>query len=638
MKLYLKVGFLVAWLIILNASAGLQAQQRTQDRRFERGMTEVRELLNRYNYSQAASSLEIITRRYPQEVAPWLLFVRLARESGNDTLLEQSLCKVISMDSAGYPELILELSGYRFSQGSYRESKRLFDSYRELARSDSMSGRLANYLAHSIPFALDQMNRADTSKTIQSGFPDHINTIHDEYFPSITIDGQTLVFTRQIKGEKEGIREELWVSQKKDSDWTLPEKLPYPINQGLRNGTQTLRYDGRLMIFTSCSRPDSKGGCDLYVSHKKGDIWDEPVNLGYPVNTRYWESTPALSPDGRILVFSSNRPGGQGGADLWISKRSESGSWTEPVNAGPEVNTPGDELAPMVSMEGKSLFFVSDGHPGMGQLDLFVADYKGGLVSGPVINLGFPVNTHFNEFGLALLPGTDGAVISSDRSQVGGRDLFIITMPSDHRLPVLRIIRGSVRDAISGKPLAASVDLIAENGNWKSTIDSDPFNGSFMAGVPMDDHALLAISKPGYLFYSSFLVKGSGLQDLSGIEIELEPFRPGLVKVLRNIFFDYDSDVILPASIPELEQVLNLMVQNPEIRIEISGHTDSRGSDEYNLDLSLRRAEAVRDYLISRGIQKERLQTDGKGASKPLTDGNDEESLALNRRTELRVL
>lgn len=268
----------------------------------------------------------------------------------------------------------------------------------------------------------------------------NVNSEADEYLPSLTADYRTLVFTRRVPRRSTTRRdlpqeEDFYISfyDTMELDWGPAQRMPEPLNSNANEGAQTISHDGRVIIFTACGRNEEPTGCDLYFSVRQGELWGKPRNLGSPVNSVYWESFPSLSIDGYTLYFASNRSGGYGGTDIWYCTLEE-GRWSEPINLGPEVNTSGNETAPYIHFDNRTLYFASDGHVGMGGIDLFLAKRQDDNTWGGITNLGYPINTADEENNLIVAPDGRTAIFSSNRPDgYGGQDLYSFIMPLQTR-------------------------------------------------------------------------------------------------------------------------------------------------------------------------------------------------------------
>ena len=289
--------------------------------------------------------------------------------------------------------------------------------------------------------ALEQYDKAIEHYDHASTLLPNVNTEDDEYLPALTADYRMLVFTRRVPRnpltdiglDKE---EDFYWSDydTMELDWGPAHRMPEPLNSHGNEGAQTISHDGRVVIFTACGRSEKEhSGCDIYMSVRQGGRWGQPRNLGAPVNSVYWESFPSLSIDGYTLYFASNRPGGYGGTDIWCCTL-EDGLWSEPRNLGPSINTRGNETAPYIHFDDKTLYFASDGHTGMGGMDLFCAKRLSDSTWGEVKNLGYPINTVGEENNLIVAPDGRTAIFSSDRfGGYGRQDLYSFVMPAPVR-------------------------------------------------------------------------------------------------------------------------------------------------------------------------------------------------------------
>ncbi len=605
-------------------------------------MNQLRRLINDMEYAKAGALAQKITKRYPQWSEGWMATAEIALETGQLEVCEKATERVLKLDSMGYPAAYRWLAERKFNLGSYREALSLYNRYKSLQVPPGSTNHEDSLLVESLRYSLKEMKKENV--TFPEKLPEIISSNEDDYFPSLTADGSQLVFTRMVKkkanSDTNSTNENLIQAEWRNQSFLNVKVLPGPITTLNNEGTQALRQDGRVMIFTACNRPDTKGGCDLYLSGKTGDSWSSPINLGYPVNTRYWESTPCLSTDNRVLLFASNRPGGLGGMDIWMSNRLADGSWSQPQNLGRPVNTPGDEMSPQFGSNPSDLCFASNGHIGLGGFDLYMTGKNSGDEWTQPVNLGFPVNTHANEDGIAI-SGLHGiAIIASDRDQTTGKDLYLTKWEKrDDGLSSLIVLKGLVQDRKTRQPLAASIVIHASGDHRSSQVDSDPVSGSFLLGIPRFETYRLTAVLSGYMPYSEYIVTQE--HEVEGTitkELLLEPVTEGSVVVLQNIFFRVDSFELLPESEGDLSDLLGFIQENPGLKFEICGHTDSTGTSSYNEILSQKRAESVRNYLINRGTPPAKIIAKGYGSSQPLAENLTERGRAANRRTELRVI
>ena len=472
----------------------------------------------------------------------------------------------------------------------------------------------------------------------------NINSNFDEYWPSISVDKNTLVFTRLIKEAPKFPQEDFYISVKDSAGWSLAKPLT-EINTNQNEGAQNLSADGKMLFFTACSKFDGKGSCDIYFSRMENGKWSRPKNAGEPVNTRFWESQPSLSSDYRFLYFSSNRPGGKGNKDIWrapVIGVNADGSfiWGEPENLSDSINTPGNEISPFIHANNKQLYFASDYHTGMGKHDLFVSEFQENGKFSFAKNLGYPVNTYENEQGLTISADGLDAFYASGKNNKTGLDIYRFTLPETVRPNPVSFVKARVLDSQSKKPLKSLVELvdILEDKINPRTFYTDE-NGELFICLPTGTKYAFNISAPGYLFYSQAF-------DLSEIRtvynpyyltIELSKIELGTEMNLYNIYFDTNSFELLPESEPELKKLSGFMQNNNSIVVQIQGHTDNVGNETHNQILSENRAKAVYSYLLNQGINKERLSFKGFGESKPVAGNDSEDGRKLNRRTTILI-
>lgn len=473
-------------------------------------------------------------------------------------------------------------------------------------------------------------NRADVQIT-----PLGINSSDDDFAPVVLRGGQTIVFTSARSGEQR-----LWRSERTSSGWDLPGEMVPALENTSQAGTAALTPDGSFMIFAAYEwdGPDSLRGygrTDLYSAELAGGVWTNIRNLGPEVNSSYWDSQPTLSVDGRTIFFASDRPGGRGGTDIYTSTRTASG-WTRPVNLGDPVNTQFDEMTPSIAPDSKSLFFSSTGHGGAGGFDLFVA--KGGSLRGTgwnqIENMGTPINSGGNEHYFISIPNSQNSYFASDR----GGDLDIYTaVPNPFPPEALVTVSGVVRDRADRTPIAADITVTdLSSGEVVANYRTDGQTGNYYVVLARGRRYSITATAPDYIFYSdeySVPPTAQG-QDLKR-DIDLSRLGQGTTRLL--VFFDFDKADLKNESKPDLSRAIEFLRQNPNIRVEIAGHTDSVGNESYNKKLSQSRSESVRQYLVQGGIDAGRMIAKGYGEEQPIADNGTEEGRARNRRVEMRV-
>lgn len=473
-----------------------------------------------------------------------------------------------------------------------------------------------------------------------------INSRYDEYWPSLTIDGNTLVFTRLMPtGVNSQLKQEdFYISYSDSTGWQEARPVE-EINTYLNEGAQTISADGTLLFFTLCNHPEGFGSCDIWFSKLINGSWTKPRNAGSPLNTSAWEGQPSLSSFGDVLYFSSNRPGGKGNKDIWsieLKGWRPDGLplWGTPVNLGDSINTPGEEISPFIHHNGRDLFFSSDFWPGFGGLDLFRSYRKPDGTWTTAQNLGYPVNTPGNEQGLVIDRTGTTAFMSSNRVPEYGMDIYTFELDPKLRPDPVTYIRGRVLNGKTGEPVSAEIGLIGlEKGILTETRLKADQQGWFTLTLPVGGGYAFHVNHPGFLFYSENFKVEPALEVHLPLyrTIELIPLEIGSQTHLYNVFFETGSFELLPDSEPELNTLIDFLQQNPALKIEVQGHTDNVGSESYNRILSENRALTVVRYLEDKGITSDRLASKGYGFSVPLDTNETETGRAKNRRTTVEI-
>ncbi len=487
-----------------------------------------------------------------------------------------------------------------------------------------------------------------------------INTTNAEYLPCITADNSQLIYTKRIGGQ-----EDLYVSEKINGDWGMG--LPIDdINNPISNeGGQSISADGKFLVFVRCETKASYGSCDLFYSELKKGRWTRPRNMGENVNSTSWDSQPSVSANGNILYFTSNRPGGRGGRDLWVSYRKKNGGWIKAINLGAPINTKGNEQSPFIHPDDQTLYFMSNALPGMGGDDLYFSK-KTGKKWGAPKNLGYPINTEGNEGALVIsLDGktgyftsdrkydpNDGVSSFQDAPRGKETDIYYFAIDPSIRPEPVNYLRAIVTDITDGKRLQADVEFSNLTTNKIFLYSKTDSKGEFLVCLPSGKNYGLNCNKKGYLFYSDNfnLIATTNVDEPYVLEIKLTPI--GLEKtqkvdqpmekakpiVLKNVFFDTGSAELLPTSFVELDHLVDLLNEHIALKIQLNGHTDNVGSDADNMKLSSDRAQSVKEYLIKKGILPVRLVSKGFGETVPVDTNDTDAGRANNRRTEFMIL
>lgn len=509
-----------------------------------------------------------------------------------------------------------------------------FLNYPKLNERSIKSGqyRKKNYV-FAIAYAAQHANSNYAFTPINLG--DSVNTVRSEYYPSVTVTDSLLVFTRI--GEHG--REDFIESRMHKKGFGESKLINGDINLETNKGALSVSQDGEWMVFAAELSGQAHRSFDIYISYYTPDGWSEPQNVGPNINTDFYESGPTLSPDKRALYFCSNRPGGYGGRDLYVSYRQANGKWGPAMNMGPDINSAGDEQAPFIHADNQTLYYTSDGLPGYGNSDLFVIRKGSNGEWGAPENLGYPINTIENEGSLAVSADGLTAYYASDRSDSrGGLDLYKFELRSDIRPNRTLYVKGKVIDKKTNKTLPSSVELTDNTSNQVLMKVLTDEVGEYFITLPTGKDYTFTVNRKGYLFYSEqYELSKKEADSVYKKDIYLQPVELNAVFTFNNIQFANNVYRLPSAGQIELDKLLQVLIENPSLKVAISGHTDTIGKAEDNLKLSTNRASSIVDYLVSKGIAINRLSFTGYGANQPVADNHTEEGRAKNRRTTFTV-
>jgi outer membrane protein OmpA-like peptidoglycan-associated protein len=487
-----------------------------------------------------------------------------------------------------------------------------------------------------------------------------VNTNFSEYYPTITVDGNTMLFTRRLvefQGENKREQEDFYVTRQIDKAWSRSYPMPKNVNTPYNEGAPSISPDGKKLIFVACTdesgvdygaNRQGKGSCDLFVTEQIGKLWSNPVNLPGKVNSTHWETQPSLSADGKTLYFIRGLRSREGkrDSDIYVARLLADGTWGVAEPLPPHINSNQNEESVLIHPDGKTLYFASRGHIGMGGSDLYVSrmDAKGNW--GLPQNLGYPINTLSDENSLMVSPEGDIAYFASDRpGGFGLMDIYYFELPKEDQPIKTLYFDGFVFDAKTKKSLGASFQLT--NLSTEQVViqsKADASDGTFMVPLPINTDYAIEVTFPGYLPYSlNFNMTLKENEQSYHLQIPLNPENSSTENVLSNVFFDLNQAKLRPESIVELTSFANYLKAHPNLKIEIGGHTDSRGNAQDNLLLSTNRAKAVKDFLTSKGIPEAQLSYKGYGSTSPImtdaainaiSDVNEKEKAhQKNRRT-----
>lgn len=598
----------------------------------------------------AIAILEDLTKTSKDFVEPYFMLAQIYDETNQTERAIEPLEKAMAMNEKFYPAGWMMLAECYFMQGNYDEAERAITKFMPYPKENQYQEKRAQLILSSCTFAKRAMQNPVPFNPINLG--PGVNTEQDEYYPCITADEQTLLFTRLVKDDRayQGKQEDFYISTKKDNVWQEAEPVR-EINTVKNEGAPTLSADGQMLIFTACESADGTwggdrqgiGSCDLFYSYKTPNGWSPAQNMGSGINTSTWESQPSFAANGRTLYFVRGKRTASGikEQDIYYSYIMEDGRWSVPMKVPGKVNTIFEEESVMIHPDGHTMYFSSNGHTGMGGLDIFMSKLLPNGDWDTPVNLGYPINTHRNENSFQVTAAGDKALFASDREGgFGGLDLYEFELHAKARPTPVTYVKGVVSDKLSYKKLDAQLQLIdLETGKIVAETFSSKGTGDFLLCIPTGKAYAMNVSKEGYLFHSEnfSLVNYNSLEPYR-LDVELQKLRPGATIVLNNVFFETNKWDLKPESKAELNKLADLLKANPTKKVEISGHTDNVGNDAANQTLSENRAASVVEYLISQGVSAAQLTAKGYGETKPVASNDTEEGRAKNRRTEFKIL
>lgn len=598
---------------------------------------------------EALDNLDAARQRSPEFVEPYILSGQILNEQGKNQEAIAMLLEAQRINPTFYPPNNYFLGELELSEGMYAEARGHFETYLAQKEKHDISWERATLGKASCDFAIEALAHPVDFDPVNLG--PSVNSAGSEYYPCMTVDGKQLLLTREVEDPRapEGVGEDFYMTQRTDGDWELARPLA-AVNTALREGAPSLSPDGQTLIFTACEMfgeygPGRQGwgSCDLFVSQRVGGDWSAVQNLGSKVNSRNWESQPSFSADGRTLYFVRGKRGPRGiqEQDIYVAVLQEDGQWSQAKPIEGKVNTRFEEESVLIHPDGQTLYFSSNGHPGMGGLDIFLSRLQADGTWGEPANLGYPINTSGAENSLLVSAKGEVAIFASDRDGgYGGLDLYGFELPDDMKPQPVTYTKGVVLDAKSFKKLGARFELVdLATGKRVAESYSDERTGEFLVPLPINREYALNVNRKGYLFHSEhFTPEATSDGKPYELEVLLSKIRPDSKTILNNIFFESAMYDLLPASKVELDHMVGFLQENATVIVSIEGHTDNVGGDEDNRTLSQNRARSVVDYLIGKGIEAHRLKAEGFGEDQPIESNDTEAGRARNRRTEFRIL
>lgn len=577
--------------------------------------------------------------------------IKTARVEGQSFKNAEKYLQVVIDNCPDYsPYTYFYLAQIRYGERKYTECAKLLDRFMknvDLIKKDE-DYNMAEQLKKSAKSLADIF---ENPRPFNPTSVAETSTKDDEYLAIISPDNELLLFTRRLERKKlddltpKTVEEFSYAKRKGENLFDVGTPFPPPFNLGDNYGGASLTPDNKHMYLTICKPFNGRINCDIFVSDNINGQWTEPKNLGPNINTPDgWEAQPSISADNKTLYFASARAGSKG-MDLYKAERDATGNWGPAQNLGSPINTDGNEKSPFLHSDSQTLYFSSDGHPGVGKYDIYYikADEKGKW--NKPVNLGYPINSEEDEVGFFV--STDGKLGYFSSSAIkgpkakGGYDIFSFELYKEARPEQVVFIKGVIKTTEGTPPQNAVVEIKNPETKEKATFDIDANDGKYVAvvAVKKPEQLTLTIKAPEMAFQSQLIKVEPGNPYKPVVaNAEISELKIGSPYRLNNINYKTNSAELTSESLLILDELINYLNENPNIKLAIHGHTDDVGNDAANLALSTDRAFSVTQYLQEKGISKERLQFKGFGEAKPLVPNNSDANRAINRRTEFVII
>lgn len=476
----------------------------------------------------------------------------------------------------------------------------------------------------------------------------------DEYLPIISPDNELAFYTRRYDKLSRGdylptsVEEFTFSTRDSSGIFDKGELMPYPFNMNNNEGGATVSVDNNHLFFTIC-RQEGIGknrfiNCDIYYADYKNGAWSEIKNMGPVVNDpKAWDSQPSVSSDGKTVYFASNRDS-LNGSDIYKIVKDSAGKWTAPVKLGTAINTKGNEKSPFIHADSKTLYFSSDGRPGMGGFDIFFSKLDSSGNWGTAQNIGYPINSESDDIGFFVsTDGKTGYFASNKlkgKDSKGGWDVYSFDLYEKARPSKVLFVKGELKkDERDTNPPVANVILKNTKTNQVTNVDVDTATGKYVAVTNFDNDYILTVKRKEYAFESQYIsLKDTLFCKPKTVDLSLEKVEVGKSFTLNNIYYETNSAELKGESVFVVKEFIDFLKENPRIKVQINGHTDNIGADNDNMALSTDRAFTVYDLCLQNGIAKTRLSFKGFGKDKPIATNDTDEGRAKNRRTEFLIV
>ena len=595
-------------------------------------------------YGKAIAYLNQAIELQEDYVDAYYLYANIKIEQNDNKTAREYFEKVISICGNYSPEVYWLVANIAFNDGDFQDAEKFFKNYLTFLSIDDENRLLAQQRMARAKFLIDIYSKpVPFNPEVVSG----ISTVDDEYLSIFSPDNELAFFVR--RGErldlgmqrKETVEEFIIAQADSTGRFNSGDLMPDPFNLQKNQGSASVSLKNDQMYLSVCELNDGYNNCDLFYSEIYKGLWTDLKRLKYPINTPdSWESQPSISSDGNTLIFTSARKGGVGKTDLYSVEKDENGKWGALKSLS--VNTVGSEKSPFLHPDGKTLYFSSDTHPGLGGADIFFSKLDSlGNWSTPK-NIGFPINSEKDDIGFFVSIDGKTAYFSSNKlADKGGWDLYSFPLYRGARPAKVLLVKGEAVDE-NGDPIKDGfIEIKSLQTKTVEKVEINERDGKYVGLINLeeDEDVLISVKGDGYAFNSQY-VSGDddSFESKTYLDFDVSKIEKGKSFKINNIYFDRDSFSLSEQAKHVLEAFSDYLKENTSVKIAIHGHTDSDGDPLLNLNLSTKRAKEVQDYIIAMGVDSGRLSYKGYGEQNPLMTNSTEQGKSVNRRTEFYVV
>ena len=596
-----------------------------------------------WQYAKAYIYLEKALEEKSDYAKAFFLYGQLKMEEEEFEHAQELLIKGVSICPLYSEEMYWLIASMAFESGNYDKAAQYYETYLRFFGLSEEKKALAQERWDEARFLIEMYaNPVPYNPQPVSG----ISTKDDEYLPILSADNDIAFYTRRRVKQVVGMLraetvEEFVTSSKEGGTFNFGDLMPYPFNLHENEGGASLTIDNNELFLTICESVDDYNNCDIYYTARIDSFWTPLRRLLYPVNkSDSWESQPTISSDGNTLLFTSVRPGGKGGADIYSVSRTKNGSWGDLQSLS--INTQADEKSPFLHPDNQTLYFSSNGHKGLGGLDIFYVKKDTAGNWGEPQNIGYPINSDADDLGLFV--STDGktAYFASNKLEgKGGWDVYQFPLYKEARPERVLFLKGDVLDEFGDPLIASSIEIKSMKDKSTFEVDVDVETGRYVAAVVLDkdEDVMVTVKDDFYAFNSKYVsAADENFSSPGKLDFEMKEIHEGEAFRINNIYFETDSFSLNQQAKHVLSAFVSFLQNRKKLKVAIHGHTDNVGHNEANLLLSTQRAQSVHDFLIASGIASARLSYKGFGEQKPLKSNLSEDGRSYNRRTEFYIL